>query len=462
MKRFFKKNWRILLILFISLFFRLIFSFLNPHSDLRTQSEWGRWMYTNNSLKGLYEWNVWGCVWPNHPPLISYVYFLSYKIHSSIMMFLSSLGNFIALNRLAPTKFIWLFNFTVWFGQTRFKDSEFLLGTMIVVKQIMVIADLLIAWLIYYLCKKNKIDWKKYVFSYLLLPFSWYLSSIWGQSDQLSFLFFIISFILLYSDKYVGLSPMFYVIAGNLKPNCILLLPLYLFIFLKNKKSFKKLFIGGLVALVFSLWTVSWFTDQNLLTFTFLELPKKLTTSEGLVTLNAFNFWYIFYPFPSTIAFEESKYLFLSLKNWGLIFYLLVMILSFMSVKKNKIETAFASIFIIGFGSWLFMTGMHERYSFLAIMALLFYSITQKKFFKYFVALSTIYFLSMFYVFSVPQYLDVIKDYFNFYHQLIPRLLSFVNITVYGLVTYSMIKKETSLNIFNFKKISDKKNINKN
>lgn len=442
MRLFLKKNWKIITLLVLAILFRFLLSFLNPHSDLRIQSEWGKWMYVNDGPKGLYEWNVWGCIWPNHPPLISWVYFLAYKIHSFSMYIMSWLGNFIALNRLAPTKFLWFFNFVIWFGQARFETTNFLIGTMVVIKQIMILADIFIAGIIFYICRKNKVDWKKYVFAYLLLPFSWYLSSVWGQSDQLSFLFFIISFTLVTSKKYSILALLFFAIAGNLKPNCILLLPLFLFIWYKHKQSFGKLIIGGLIALIFSFWTISWFTDHNLLAFTFKELPKKLTTSEGLLTLNAFNLWYIFYPFPSIVGFDTTKFLILTAKYWGVVMFIITTFLSFKVVKNKKLENIYGAIFVAGFGSWLFMTGMHERYSFLAIMALLFYSIFQKKYFKYFIILSIIYFLSMFYVFSVPQRLDGIKEIFNWNYQLVPRLLSLINILIYIRVLYFMIKNE--------------------
>jgi hypothetical protein len=153
-------------------------------------------------------------------------------------------------------------------------------------------------------------------------------------------------------------------------------------------------------------------------------LPKRLTTSEGLVTLNAFNFWYIFYPYPSTVGFDTTKFLILTAKYWGIVMFFITTLLSLKIVKNIKLENIYGAIFVAGFGSWLFMTGMHERYSFLAIVALLFYSITQKKYFKYFIILSVIYFLSMFYVFSVPKQLDGVKEIFNWNYQIVPRLLS--------------------------------------
>lgn len=442
MKQWFKKYRNIILFWGGLFVLRFGLTFLPAHSDIRIQAEWGKWMYLNKSTKGLYDWNVWGCIWPNHPPLISWIYFEAYKIHGALMWFMSNLGNFIALHRLAPTKFIWFFNFVKWFGGAKYETTDFLLGVIVVIKQIMMVADFLVAGLIYKICKIKKINWKKFVLAYLLLPFSWYLSAVWGQSNQLSFVFLIISFMLLTSKRSIW-SPLLYAMAINLKPDCIFLLPLYLFVWFKQKQSWRNLILGGLLAGVFSLWTVTWFNQENLIDLLFL-LSRRLNTGEGLATVNAFNFWFIFYPFPSKIAFDNWIYFFVSAKNWGYIIWLILTVISFKLVKYKKLETIFISIFTVGFGSWLFMTGMHERYAFYSIVALLFYSIYKRAYFKYFLVLSTILFLSMFYVFSVPQSLDGIKIIFGWANQLIPRFLSIINLITYGYVLKKSLK-ETSV-----------------
>lgn len=439
MKKWILDNKGVLILIFFLVLMRFGMSFLPAHSDIRIQTEWGKWMYANDSPKGLYNWNVWACIWPNHPPLISWVYFLAYKTHSFLMMLLSNLGNFIALNRLAPTKFLWLFNFSKWFGAARYENTEYLLGVIIVIKQIMVLADLLVAWVIYKICKLKKVDWKKFVLAYLLLPFSWYLSAVWGQSDQLSFLFLIISFVLLTTKRSIW-APLLYAIAINLKPNCVILAPLFLVVWFKQKQPWRNLILGGLLAGIFSVWTVTWFNAGKIMDLFFL-LAKRLNTSEGLINQNSFNFWYLFFPFPSKVGFETTKYLFLTAKTWGWILLGVVSLLSFRLVKYKKLETVFLSIFTIGFGGWLFMTGMHERYSFFAIVSLLFYSIYKKEYWKYFVILSSIYFLSMFYVFSVPQQLDGIKIVFAWADQLVPKILSLINLFIYGKIFLISLKK---------------------
>lgn len=430
MKKWFKENWKMFFLGLAIVIMRIALTFTQAHDDLGIQIEWGKWMYDQNSVSGLYNNNIWGGLWPNHPPLISWLYFEAYKIHSQLMWYMSSLGNFIALYRLAPTKFLWFFNFTKWFGETKLENTVYPFGVVVVIKQIMVMADFCIAWIIYKICKKNKVNWKKYVLVYLLLPFSWFLSAVWGQSNQLSFLFLIVSFILLTTKRSIW-SLLLYAIAINLKPDCIFLIPLFLFIWIKQKQSWRNLFLGTLLAGVFSIWTVSWFLLDGKLLDLLSLLRTRLNTGDGLLTLNAYNFWYIFYPFPSKMVLDSMLYLWIPAKIWGYVFWIFITGLSFKLIKKIKIEKIFLTIFMISFGGWLFMTGMHERYAFIGLVSLLFYSIYQKMYFKYFIVLSIIYFLSMFFVFPLPEFLNGVKTIFNWEKQLIPKILSLINIFVF-------------------------------
>lgn len=441
MIRILKKYYLIFIVFILAIILRQYFAFSKTHQDLLTQSEWGRQAYSQGTLKEYYDWTTWNGSNPNHPPLISSLYFIIYPLHSNVMWMLSNLGSFIALHRLAPTKFIWLFNFAIWFGTKTYEITPILSGIIFTLKQFMILADLAIGLLIFYLCQKTKNNWGKFVLIYLFSPFSWYLSSSWGQSDQLSFIFLIISFILIDSNKYSVISPTLFAISANLKPNGILLLPVYLYYWYQQRQSLKNLVFGGIVATIFSLWTVSWFTNQNVLVYTLTVLPNKLNTSGGLTNYNAFNFWYIFHPFTFNRTVLDSHFYFIfSAKVWGWLLTIITTVLSFKVIKSKKIDSVFSAIFISGFGSWLFMTGMHERYSFLAITPVLLLSIYRHKYLKYFIILSTIYTLNMFIAYWPWQNLNWVNDIFNYHDFLFPRLLSFVNILIYFKVTYSLLK----------------------
>jgi Gpi18-like mannosyltransferase len=429
---FFKKYRLLISFLLIAFVFRLAISSLLTHGDLTTQAEWGGWMYKNGP-KGLYDWNQWiSGYWPNHPPLISLVYLWAYQFHSFLMMCFSSLGNFIALNRLAPTKFLWFFAFTKWFGEARYENTFFLKGIVLSIKFPMIIADLIIALIVYYLCKKNSVDWKKYVFAILFLPFTWYLSALWGQSDQLSFIFLIISFILLnFSGSW--LSPLLFAIAVNLKPTGLILIPLYLWIWYRQRQPLKKLIFGGVLAYLFSIYIVSLFATKAPLDYLIHEIYTRVfLTIKPLIHVNSFNLWYLVnnkWGIPAS-----TNYIFFNATTWGYIFYFFISLVSFSVIRFKKLESIFASLFISGFGGWLFMANMHERYVYAGLLSLLFLSIYKSKYFKYFIFLSTIFFINIFWAFP-PKIYPFIDNAFIFY-----KLLSVINMVTYFIVIKMIIK----------------------
>lgn len=430
-----KKNWKIILILILALFFRLVLTPIATNGDLLTQAEWGKWEYANG-VKGLYEHNQWLNEWPNHPPLISGFYWWVYKSHSLLMKLFSDTGNFIALNRLAPTKFLWFFDFTKWFGLATYENANYLKGIVVTTKLYMILADFLIAGVIYLFCKKIGTDWRKYVLSYLILPFSWYLSACWGQSDQLAFLFLIISFLIL-NSKWFWWSPIIFAISINLKPTGLILVPLFLFIWYKQKKSIKSLVLSIIVSILLTLLITSFFTNQNPLYFSTHDLWKRLfLTKTPFTTISAFNFWYIFHA--KDLVSETTKYLFLSAKNWGYFLFFVVSTISFIQIKYRKMETFFAAMFISSFGAWLFTTNMYERYLFPGLLSLFFLSIYRKKLFKYFVILSIIYLFNMYNGWWFPQNWIWLKELFLWKGRLLTRIFSITNVLIYVYIVYSM------------------------
>jgi hypothetical protein len=129
----------------------------------------------------------------------------------------------------------------------------------------------------------------------------------------------------------------------------------------------------------------------------------------------------------------------LSAKTWGWILTLITTFLSLRVIKNKKPETLFAAMFIAGFGSWLFMTGMHERYSFLAIMPLLLMAIYNKKYLKYFLLFAIVYTLNLFHAFWPWENLGWVKQTFEFSNFLIPKILSMINIFAYFSLTTLLI-----------------------
>lgn len=426
---FLKKNRLFIFFCLIALIFRLAISPLATNGDLTTMSEWGNWMYSHGP-KGLYDWNRWTSGWwPNHPPLISLVYMWAWQFHSFLMKCFSGLGNFIALNRLAPTKFIWFFNFIKWFGEARIDNiSFFLKGVILCIKFPMILADIILANIIYIFCKNKSINWKKYVLTFLFLPFSWYLSAIWGQSDQLSFVFLVLSFILLNSPKKSWLSPLLFAISVNLKPTGLILTPLYFWVWFKEKQPIKNLLFGGITAILFTLYIVSLFTSKPVIPYIFNELYTRIfLILKPIITVDSLNFWRLFILGKETAITNEI--VLQRITVLGYMVYFLVSIVSFLVVKYKKIESIFASLFISAFGGWLFLANMHERYLFMGIMSLLFLSIYKPKYFRFFLILSTIYFVSMYLPFQAIS-LPFIRNF-----PIFSWLLALTNLILYIKIT---------------------------
>ena len=419
---------RIWLILIFALIFRLFLIPTAINGDILTQTEWGKFMYTH-SVKGLYTWNQWLNEWPNHPPLISWLYLFAYQTHSFLMMILSNVGTFIALHHLGASKIPWFYNFVVWFGSSLIPNTYYLNGIIVTIKLFMILADIGIAYLIYLVCQKAKISWQKYVAAYLFLPFSWYLSAMWGQSDQLATLFLIPSFILL-NSRFVLLAPILFAISLNLKPTGLILVPLFLWVFYKQRRSFVQFLIGTAISLVFTIYISSLFTNRPLYNFLTIELPHRLfEVKTPFTVVSSFNFWFIFHA--KDLISESTPYLFISAKNWGYLIFSVISLLSFFVVKHKKTDTIFLAIFLSSFGGWLFLTNMHERYVFAGLVSLLFYSIYHPKYFKYFIILAMTVWCNLYYGWWQPVQLDVLKNIFLWSNNFIPRILSLINVVLY-------------------------------
>lgn len=424
---------KLIIICFFALVFRLALAPYFTHGDLTTQSEWGAWMYQHGP-KGLYDWNQWiSGYWPNHPPLISLFYLWGHELHSFLMMCFSNLGNFIALNRLAPTKFIWFFNFIQWFGQAHYENSFFLKGVVLSIKLPMIFADIIIAFIIYHLCKINKTKWLKYILVFLFLPFSWYLSTAWGQSDPLAFIFLILAFIFI-SSKKSWLSPLLFAIAINLKPTGLIFTPLYFWIWYRQRQPIRKLIIGSTVAAVFTYYIISLFASRSPISYFSNEIVTRIFfTIKPLTHVNSFNLWYLINPQKNISA--NDPFLFFNATIWGYLIYFVISLISFSIVKYKKLDSIFASLFIAGFGGWLFMANMHERYVYAGLVSLLFLSIYKHQYFKYFIILSIIFFINLLFAFH-PETFSFIDKYTIFY-----QILSLANIILYILITKKLISK---------------------
>ncbi|MFN3301762.1 MAG: hypothetical protein ACK413_01900, partial [Patescibacteria group bacterium] len=112
------------------------------------------------------------------------------------------------------------------------------------------LADLAIGLLIFiFLRKENVLEERAFLASifFLLNPFIFYLSSIWGQLDSIYVFFLILAFVLLYYKK-ITFASIFLSLSFLTKLQGVVFFPLFLFFLFKNY-PFKKVIVSSLIIL---------------------------------------------------------------------------------------------------------------------------------------------------------------------------------------------------------------------
>ena len=426
--------WRykqLTLLFLAALVLRLSISHLGFHDDIYSNTAWGEWIFKNGP-KGFYEASGWIYSSPTQFPLISLLYGFNHFLYDRLMFLFANMGLWVATYHLAPSKMLWFFDFSTWFGNSMYQVTPFKFGALISMKVVAILADLAIASVIYLLAKNHLKKPLLWSLAYLLSPFSWYLSALWGQYDQTSFLFLLLAFILLIR-RFLFMAPLLLLISVELKPTSLIFVPLFLYIYFRLKPKLPEVVIGVVSSIILFAYSISMFTDRNI--FNFLQgelLPRIFSKSEPRVSTNAFNFWRIFI---GNAALNQDTILFLlPTKVWGYALFLVTYVISLKILKVVTAENIFKSLFIIGGGGFLFLTNMLDRYFFPGVAFLLILTIYQKGLFKYWLILSFIFWLNLFNQWWFPDSLGILREILLWQGSFITRILAGINVIVFILV----------------------------
>jgi hypothetical protein len=433
-----KKFLPVFLIFLSAAVLRFAISPIEFHVDMFSNAGWGEWIHKNGPM-GFYENSIWVYSWPTQPPLVSLLYGLTSSLYFWTLELLRQSANIIVKYHLAPGHMVWWFNFVIWFDNPLSSEIWFPYGFLISIKSIAIMADIVIAGIIFWLAKKlerNPVIWSAI---YLFSPFTWYLSALWGQYDQVAYLFTLSSFMLLI--KMPGLSPLLMAISISLKPTTVIFAPLYLWMYLKRKPQVKTIFFGVITSILFTYFTLLVFTSDNLIVFIKeVLIPKIILKSEFRVSTNAYNFWHIL-TLGKALG-HNTRFLFLPAKTWGLMAFALINIKTFMYVKKLNYKNIFISMFVIGAGSWLFMTNMLERYFFAGVVGGLFVTMYQPRLFKYWIIMSLIFWVNLFKGWWFPESFSFLKNAMTVNNGIAGLFLSLANVSVYIIMTRNIFQKE--------------------
>lgn len=424
---------KIFLVLLAALIFRLILSPLTFHVDLFSFAGWGERLYKEGTID-FYQSKSWLYSEPSQPPLVHLIYgFNFYLFEQKFLWILSYSTAVITTHNFYPSFFSPLFNFLNWFNSL-YGETPYRWGYVLTIKLIPIFADLFIGSIIYLLARKVTTFKKALTLSslYLFIPYSWYISSLWGQYDQVSFLFLLLAFLSLLNKRFIVLSPILLVISLSLKPTSLAFVPLYLWAYILQKPNISKIIIGWTGAFGSLLYSIILFTNQNILEFSNnILLPKIFEKGDLRVVNNAFNFWKIF--IGENLVSQNQTFIILPYKIWGYLIFGLLNIWSFIIVRKNpkSLENIFTGMFLVGAGSFFILTNILERYLFAGITSLLFLTIYKPHLLRYFLIMSFIFWINLFKSWWYPEFFSFLRAFLIWQESIIVRSLSLINVIIF-------------------------------
>lgn len=434
-KSFFKNNYLFFLVFLAAFVFRILMSQYGDNYDLYANAGWGKWLY-DNGPKGFYENNVWIYAWPTQPPLINLINGFNYYLYEQkLLWYLSYFAAVISTNNIFPQYFTWLFDLVRWFGTDLFKDTPFRNGFLVSMKVLPILSDLIIALVIYFLGGSiaNRTKGLSLAALFLFLPFTWYVSSVWGQYDQVSSVLVLLTFLLLYK-KYFMFSAVLFLFSGQIKPTTIMFIPLYIFYFLYQRPTVINM-ISSLIGVFGTFWLITKpFTDINPFIYTMEEIYPLVFNPDryGLVN-HAFNFWQLLAPFG---GWSTTFYILgIQALYWG---YLSLVILNITAIKallKNKsFYSLIVALYIVSAGSYLFITGMVDRYFFPAMIFLTILTFYKQQLFKWWLITAVIFSFNLYYTWGFPFLTDLTR----WTNPLVIRVFSLMNILVFLIILYEL------------------------
>ena len=257
--------------------------------------------------------------------------------------------------------------------------------------------------------------------------------------------FGLLAFVMLYYNKaWVSLPALF--VCLFIKPTWIIFLPLFIFLLLYKGSRTLSLFYGLLISLIIYLVATIPFTRGNILIFTYETLIRNmLPTSQGaaMLSVSAFNLYTIFVDFNAKLI-SDSIFRNVTLFGWLIYAGINLYIINYIKVQKNK-SSYFIALFLVGAGSFLFMSNMLERYFYAAFIFLGILLFIKKNLAFPLVTLSLVFFINL--VWSFYRRTNGILDSFvtgsNFF---VVKILSVLAVAswVYALSRVISFKSKTN------------------
>ncbi len=423
----FIKKHPLFFIFFSALLIRLSLLYLDYSWDVNNHMVWAR-DFWNRGTPGLYETissNVFAYLYPNYPPLAIYLFALVYPLQG-------------ILHGIA-----WWINLTLPFFPSKlifFMETQTFLAGLF--KLPAIIGDLGLAGLVYLFAKrivpKNK-NLQKISFLFILFnPVFIFNSALWGQIDVLPVFFVLLAlYSVLYRKNYF--LPAFWLLVSLLiKPTMIIVLPLFIFLYVKKYGIKKSLISLSVCNALFWISFIPFYRTGNVLLFPYQTYFDGVLMAQSLpyVTNGAYNFWKLF-PWLDGVK-DTALFLGLTYRIWGYIIAGALHVVIIRRVLKLKNTNAmWTGFFLSGMATVLFLTKMPERYTLLPLVFLLIASFKNPRLLKWFVILSIISFLNHYHSWAVLK----IDFLFNFLDKPVGYIsLSLIHVAAFGYFLKKFLK----------------------
>ncbi len=404
-----KLNIKIIVI--IGLFVRLLSWPWIYHGDVTYTYWWGKFA-AEFTWKGYYDWlNFGGYAHPDQP-MLNIIYNWLIRL----------LYNFIY-------QILWYINVKIPAFPSKLMTWYFLHGNQALLKLPMIIADILIIYFVYRFIVKNFSPSKAKVAALILAfyPPLIYNSAVWGSGDSLINLFGLLAIYSLYQKKYIKFTLLF-LVSILYKSSLIIWIPVIFIILLRQKVKIFSIIKMGLVSLIFVYVVSQPFAIKNsFIWFYEIFAQKILPGPMPQITANAMNFWALIFGLEPRL--DELLLLnVISIRHLSLLIclFLSIYILKYLYLHYST-KILLLSLVQISMVVFTFMTRMHERYTFPALIPLFILCYYDKKYRKYFILLSITHCLNIYnwwWVPSVPPLISLLKTNF------IIRLISLFNTVI--------------------------------
>lgn len=418
MAKSFYQKFTITKIIIVGLLVRLLCWPWTYHGDVNATYWWGKFA-SEFGWRGYYDWlNFGGHGVPDQPMLNIYYNWIVRQIY------------------LFFYNIFWFFNTRISIFPSKFMQWYFINGNQYLLKLPMIFADIIIVYLFYKFTKSKKI-----ALILALFPPMIYNSAVWGSGDSIINLFALLSIYFLWNKKYTP-AIIFYLSSVLYKSSLLVWVPIILVILIKNKISIKKILTSAifLVSLIYLICLPFNPIEINPLVWFFQTMTTKILPGiMDQVTANAMNFWGLLYGLKPKL----DEFLILntiSARNFSLIICVIFYIYIIQKLYKNyTLKYLLLTLVNISLVTFSFMTRMHERYSFPALLPLLLLSYYDHRFNKYFIILTITHMINVYsgwWTPYIPFLVNTLKTEF------VIRSISLINV----LLTLKLVFSDFNIN----------------